>query len=405
MPTVAVGRDITDGIAGVDLPRDIVFKAYRVPRNYTLAGIPLKTWSCRKDCCRRWSSTALGRCLLRGELSGRPAFVIVQGIDVALVDAKHEKTLNPDQIDNLREQWTANNRFNLDLKNYTIIFESAVVQTGSGNDGLFVFPNRDVGLSESSPLYDMAVPNAAAELSEANVRASLTFAANRFYEEFGSGTRFGTQYVGGISQHMLYQSGSVFGEVTYEDGEVASLKAQRAAATLIARQDAVPSGFWKRKGAASTSLSAVIGRVTVTLRDGLEEHVEFSAERNARQFDSTNELRRRERSKELFPGQRAHREELFLLRTLSRLSPLKRDAQAVATSPTDLVERPHGSPEVNPTYVKLPDDVITLGGQPLLRGRESGEIDAAGTVFAGIAVCHNGEGRTPIATHGLCLAG
>jgi hypothetical protein len=394
-------------ISRMELPvwiylRDIVFKAYRVPRSYTLAGIPLEDLELEEGLLQEVEFNSSGQMAYSGEnYPDDRAFVIVQGIDVALVDAKHEKTLDPGQIDNLREQWTANNRFNLDRKNYAIIFESAVVQAGSGSDGLFVFPNRDVGLSEGSPLYDVAVPNAAAELSEANVRASLTFSANRFYEEFGSGTRFGTQYVGGISQHMLYQSGSVFGEVAYEDGEIASLKAQRAAATLIARQDAVPSGFWKRKGAASTSLSAVIGRVTVTLRDGLEEHVEFSSERNSRQFDSPNELRRRERSKELFPGQRTHREELYLLRTLSRLAPLKRDAQAVVTSPTDVVERPHGSPEVNPTYVKLPDDVITLGGQPLLRGRESGEIESGGSVFAGIAVCQNGEGRTPIATHGI----
>ena len=194
--------------------QDVIYKAYRVPRSFTIGD-------------STWASLELVEGLLR-EMDYNPttgaltvaspaedypdtkALIIAQGQPVDIVDPEYQKALTPAQVAAARTLWQPVTRFSLDTKNKVVIFEEAVVVPGAGSNGLFVFPNSEVDatdLDEEHPLHDLAVPNAAVTISAATVKATLVFEAERYHHDFGSGNRAGAHFVPGLRLDALLTAG------------------------------------------------------------------------------------------------------------------------------------------------------------------------------------------------------
>ena len=379
--------------------QDIVFKAYKVPPDYTVNSIPLANLQMVEGLLAAVDYDAAGGGITlkdpREYYPESKAFVLVQGQPLDLLDP-HTQNFSSDQLDAAASLWTPCNKFNLDVKNNTVIFEHAVFVPGTGANGLFIFPNQgdSVGLDETDPLYNVCAPNANVTVTHAAVRAVLTFEAEKYSQRFGSGTRKAPQYVRSLNYHALMESGVFTEEVLYADGDDADQKATEFAAALIAQAATYATGGYRRVGAAGTVLSGTVDRVTVSLsiEEGLVERVDLTKERALGHFEPERELERRSRSKDLFPGQKnlnAAVEQLLLIAKVSK--ELKRAPATGYVNAADIHQRAVGAADCSMTTF---DTTSTWSaGQPVYLDATTGHPAAAGTVFCGINISDQATGK------------
>jgi hypothetical protein len=248
-----------------------------------------------------------------------PGYAIVQGYQVG---EDGFRTIRPDRF-NL-EDWTDAQKvwqhipFQIDDSGADdqryILFDEPVIRsenlftTGSTADERAEF-NGYVGLN-SNPTFKIPP-----------VRAALTFAAERFFEEFGYGVRTDTVSIANLNEEAIGTVVSLIGTWTrnlYSDGKTGYQRAQEVANSLLARQFTYPYGGYRKilkrnaQGGfdPGTKLSGLIDRVTIeSSPQGLVEQVDFTAERTWPGFAPDREFDRNTREKAMFPGQQQLREE------------------------------------------------------------------------------------------------
>lgn len=377
---------------------DIVFKAYRVPADFQLAGVPLLSLDLIEGLLSGIDADLSGNMVENTEppngglYPDTKAYIMVQGQPLGLVDPTKQRVLTQEELEREAVEFSPNNRFNLDVRNYTVIFEDPVFVSTD----LVVFPNRDLDVSES--LKAIAVPNANAHVSDADVRAALVFDADRYKGVFGSGERKGSHYVPGLAKHTLFNGT----EIQYADDTSANEKAAQIAATLIAQESFYQSGGFTRNGAVGTVLTGAIDRVTVrlTFDQGITERVEYTKERSQSNFEAERDLERKHRARDLYPGQRKLKDESKELDLIAKVSKeLKRSPlQPVYGSLAAVMEKPIGSPDCS--VKKIFDDNTWLAGVPMFLG-EDDHPSSTSEKFAGITISDGAQGLIPVATQGV----
>lgn len=394
-------------VGRMDIPawtylQEIVFKAYRVPYSFTLNGIELYSLTLVEGLLANvlWdSSSGIISYLDPPEYyPDAKAFVIAQGQPIDVIDPRNQ---SPMELNG--SAWNCCNRFCLDTKNKVVIFEAPVIKPGDGDKALYLFPNRAIsGVAQNDALYNLAVPNAKAQFSAAPVRASLCFDAERFSKRYGSGVRKSPRYTRGLCYHALMVQGAFSQEVKYSDDKSADDKSDQLAGSLIHQHHTYPSGSFKRPGAAGTELNGCIDRVTVSLNfhEGLTEKVTFAKESAPVNYDNERHLDRRQRARDLFPGQQHLLEDVKRLRWQARTTKgLTRNSPTDFSTLSDVFQTPLGNVDCSPVVITDPSGAEWRAGQPVL-------LDSAGTpskdgeAFGGVVIADGSAGSFTVATQG-----
>jgi hypothetical protein len=391
---------------------DIVFKAYRVPDNYQINGISIDSLELRDGliCAVEGGATGVLNYKTDELYPEAKAFCLVQGQPVSLYDPKTKEGITPAQFALMRTLWQPNNRFNLDTKNKAIVFEEALFKDNSGAP-LFKQPNiGKSGLTDE--VLNLVVPNAAAAISAASVRASICFEAERFSKDYGSGQRNEARYVSGLANHTLLVNGAFSQELKYADNKTADELADQIGNALLVADEFIPSGGFTRWGVAGMTLNGAIDRITVTLYfesggegEGISEHVEYSKERSPSHFESTLELQRRNASRDLFPGQKALQEEARQDRLLGKLlKEKKRQSERGFENLDAFTTRLPGNRDCGARYAFATGDGSIPVGTPVFAGDDN-RVDQAKKAFAGIitadGVTNNDGWKIPLASQGV----
>ena len=405
--------------------RDIVFKAYRVPRDYVFSVpgtdelVPLESVEMNESllAAMDWSPTT-------GDLSVKAdpsppypqwypqyrMFVIVQAQPISVIDPRGHKVITAESQTAQRSIWQSRNNYTIDARpeSFGIIFDDMLF-VDSVQNPLILFPNQDkdvIAGDPAHPLFNVSVPNAGVVLSAANVRATIAWKVEKYLKPFGSGPRWGTAHAEGIAQHRVYQGGILYAEVPYPGGDLADDKATQFASGLILQDPTYDSGPKTRKGASGTELTGMIDRVTVSVNfeGGITETVDLTKERQPITYFNERQLDRAAQQHDLYKDQRANRNEVWELRTYgtemraihrNRPDPLQAHADIQA-----LQSAPIGAPHAG---VQMVDIGPTPGkaGQPVWRDADTGAISGVGSVFAGIIIADGASGRTALATQGI----
>jgi hypothetical protein len=391
---------------------DIVFKAFSVPDNFQINGIPQTSLELRDGLLCAVEGSEDGSLNYKsGEFyPDSKAFCMVQGQPLSLYDPKTHDGITAAQFARMRELWQPNNRFNLDTKNQCVIFEEPLFVDSSGAP-LFMQPNTGKsGLT--SDVLNLVVPNAGASINAARVRASLCFEAEKFAAEFGGGDRSEPVYVSGLAMHSLLSSGSFVQEITYADDQGVDAIAQKIGDAVLTGQDEISSGGFTRMGAAGTELNGAIDRVTVIMYfesggddEGISERIEYSKERSPIHFESTLELKRREQSKDLFPGQKALQEEARQDRLLGKLlKEKKRQSDRGFETLDAFTTRLPGNRDSGAVYAYATSEGSLLVGMPVFVDTD-GFVDQAKKRFAGVittnGVTNQYGWKIPLASQGV----
>lgn len=384
----------------------IVWHAYRVPRSYTINGIPLLNLRMVDEML-----IAVESDLDSGAITPKEpdelypqgyGYVVAQGQQLGIIDPRTQRNITPEQMANAREKWTPCNHFTLDKKNYVVFFEDAVFLPGEDEHALFIFPNHDVaGLDPADPLYNICAPNADCTVAAANVRASLTFDAELFSMTFGSGRRTGAEYVSGLNYHSLLDEGANVRQIKYDDDKGAEDKAEDYAASKISNQVTYAYGGFDRKGVAGTALNGSIDRVTATLTEsGINERIEYTKERGPSNFTPENELQRREKEKDRYPGERALQQDVRDLQAIAALSRGgSRRPQGYYQSASDVMQKPVGAMHAAPRLINIDGDPRKAG--EIIWQNTTGAVDDEGKTFAGVVIAHKSAGNgVALATQG-----
>jgi hypothetical protein len=402
-------------VSRMDIPvwiylQDIVFKAYRVPRSFSIGSSD-------------WASLVISEHGLLQEVTYDPdtgvmtprgggqqyieekMLVLAKGYKVDLIDPKYQRALAPDSLADMRSTWWSVGNFSIDPREKTIVFQEAVFAPGGGGNDLFIFPNDgvdDAHLPANHPCRYIAVPNADATVSAAQVSATIVFEAERYAQDYGGGYRRGTHYARGLRRDVLLQSGVFYAEVRYADGRTADQKSSDLGNGLITRQAQYAHGGWDRRGVVGTALNGCIDRVTYSVRwgSGVEEKVEFTKERAPHTFQHERQLDRNSRTKELFPGAEQNREEVWELLTLSRLGEGVRTHKPPVTTIQAVMGYVYGNPHAGNQVLDLGSDVREAG-EVIWQNKTSGAVDDTGPIFAGVVIADGSVGRAQLATQGI----
>ncbi len=403
-------------VCRMDIPawlylQHIVWKAYQIKRDYTLNGIDLFSLELKEELLAACDYTTAGAISYMSPLeqySNAKAFIIVQGQPLDLSDPTRRDVLEPSAFEaSARTLWTTNNKFNIDAKNYTVIFDDPVFVPGAGANGLFVFANKDSDLPADHPGKYLVVPNAKATFAAAGVRGSFCFEAERYSKTYGSGKRRGVVFVSGLSYHVLMRQNIWTTELKYDTDppEDADAKAAKVAVTKIAKQQSYISGGYKRLGGCGTTLTGAIDRVTYTLDgSGLSERVEFSKERPPSNFESERELDRRKANEDVYPNQHALRQEVrdyeYWAKVLKNLS-RNRDPRSYA-SIDQVIRTPVGNVDCAPTMIET---ALGFDAGEVVFADDKRLVTLSGTTFQGVVTCKGytaaEKKEIPLATQGV----
>jgi hypothetical protein len=272
---------------------------------------------------------------------------------------------------------------------------------GADACGLFVFPNQ--ALPDGHPAKNLAVPNADAKFAPAEMRGSFCFAGEKYSKEFGSGFKRAAVFVGGLGYHALMEQNTWKSEVLYADGKGADDKATVAADAYTEKQQTYQDGALVNVGVCATDLNGCIDRVSYSLGTaGLEETVEYAKERPPSSFENERELERLKERGELYPGQRAQRQEVEELSYWARiLKALKQGQQAKPyLNLNDVILKPLGNIHCSPTAVYPAKRVNP--GDCIFKDGKKGDVDDSGNAFAGVMTCQTSSVMAvPVATQGV----
>lgn len=373
---------------------DIVFKAYRIPRNYLVGGLDLDSVELRDGLLAEVDSDSAGNLTYKpgNYYPDTKAYCVAQGQQLSRFDAKFLDSITIDNLASFRNLWQPVNKFNLDTKNKVIIFEDPIFL----DDGLFTAPNAGVGDAHST-LQKLVVPNANVKISAAPVRASLCFAAEVYSKFFGSGIRTGALYVSGLNFHALSIFGTFSTEIPYISGKGADEISEEAGLAALTGQNILQSGGFTRIGSAGMSLNGSIDRITVRLqfegggdRDGISETIDYAKERAPVHFESERELERRGRIPDALKQIREQRDAADQVRfTAKHLKPLKRQSERPYQNLNSIMQTPIGA--VHSGVQTFSSDDTWLAGQPVFVD-DSGVPSPAGKIFRGIVVADQSTG-------------
>lgn len=377
---------------------DIVYKAYRVPRDYTINGLDLDSLELRDGLLSEVESDGVGNLNYKNSnyYPDTKGFCIIQGQTLMRFDAKFLDSMNLDNLDAWRSLWQPTNHFNFDTKNKVIIFEDAIFKDASGPGALFTFPNQTRS-GVGNDIKNLAVPNASAVITRAPVRASLCFAAEVYSKFFGNGFRTNAIYVPGLNFHVLMSFNSFGSEILYQSQKGANEIAQEAGDAALTGQNFLQSGGFTRVGSAGMSLNGSIDRITVSLqfegggdRDGISERIDYAKERAPIHFESERELERRGKVPDAVKKIRELKiESDQILFTAKHLKPLKRQTKTPYQNLNHVMQTPVGAPHGGTQTFSSAD--MWLAGTPVF-------VDASGTpspdgkIFRGIVVADRSTG-------------
>jgi len=405
--------------------RDIVFKAYRVPRDYTFSVpgtdelVPLESVEMHESllAAMDWEPTT-------GDLSVKAApsppypqwypqdrmFVIAQAQPISVIDPRGHKMITAESQTAQRSIWQSKNNYTIDARpeSFGIIFDDMLFVDDVDNP-LILFPNQDkdgIAGDPAHPLFNVAVPNADYSITAANVRATIAWKVEKYLKSFGSGPRWGTAHAEGIAQHRVYQGGILYAEVPYPGGDLADDKAEAFAAGIILQDQTYDSGPKTRKGASGTELTGMIDRVTVSVNfeGGITETVDLTKERQPTTYFNERSLDRAAQQHDLYKDQRALQNEVWAMRSYgeemraihrNRPDPLQAHADIQA-----LMSAPIGNPHAGTQVVDI-GATSRPAGQPMWRDPATGGIDASGVSLAGVVVSDASSGRAALATQGV----
>lgn len=385
--------------------RDIVFKAYMVPRTGTVGGTSVQNCELGDGLIQamEYDSTNGAHTYVADEYyPDTKAFVTVKGQPLDLIDPSRAGTVDPDMLLLARNKWTSNNRFTIDTANKVIVFEDATFMPGADDKGLFVYPNKDIPDIDDT-LKNLPLPNAEVEASPAQVKATLVFLAERFRYLRGNGSRADTVHQPGLFKENRDQGR---GELKYADDESAEEKAKEIADLLLVDTPLLLSGGFRRRGSGGTHLSGMIRQVTMGLdfSGGLVETVRFSDESSKLEWASDRELERRRRSKELFPGQLENKREAEQLRQTSEAyRTAKQKTNPHYRDSAEIFSKPVTARDCSPVMVNRTDAEDPIQGGTVIFLDDDGRVDLeAGTRFAGVSIPSVITGKTiACATQGI----
>lgn len=237
-------------------------------------------------------------------LDGR-GYAIAKGYRVG---ADMFETLTPESLD--FSAWTAKQ----DVWQH---IEFQVDESGDSADQQFIlFDQPVVNTNDLVTWVDgNVVIKARPTLTVPSVKVALPFLAERFSYIQGTGNRDGCESVPGLwAEHaQRWPLGTGVGsETPFSDGDTAAVKAAVIATSLLNRQFAYVNGSAVNhlapdvdgNYAAGTQLTGVIDRVTVEYSpSGLDERITLTNEDGRSNFVPERELDRRNREKDLVPGQ------------------------------------------------------------------------------------------------------
>jgi hypothetical protein len=371
---------------------DIVFKAYRVPRGYMINGVDLDSLELRDGLIAPVESTSDGEITYKTDeyYPDTKAYCIARGQPLNRFDPKFLKSFTVDDLTAARTKWQPVNKFNIDTKNKTIIFEDIVFVDGAGAGALYIFPNKDkTGITDD--LKKLAVPNAAVQVAPAAVRAALCFEAEIFAKWYGSGTRSNAVYIPNLNVHGLLKEGVWQREILYVSGKSADQIAQEAADSALTGQNFLQSGGFTRIGSAGMALNGAIDRITVSLQftgggegDGISEQIDYAKERSPIHFEAERELERRGKVPDAVKQLREQRDIAAQWRFIAdSKQSLKRQTDRSHGSLNSVMQTAIGAPHGGTQTFSSPDQ--WLAGQPVFV-LPDGTPDPNGKIFRGIVI-------------------
>ncbi len=194
--------------------------------------------------------------------------------------------------------------------------EFQVDESGDTADAQFIV--FDEPIIASADLIEwvngLAVFKAQPTLTSPPVKVALPFLAEKFSYVGGTGNRDERESVPGLwAEHAMEWTGTGVGaEIAFSDGQTAAQKAAVIVTSLLNRQFSYVNGSSNRhlapdvngNYAAGTQLTGVIDRVSVEVSpSGITERIQLTNELARRHFVPERELDRRNRERDLLPGQ------------------------------------------------------------------------------------------------------
>ena len=403
--------------------RDIVWRAYRVPRNYVLsfAGIGDTTLHLGVQSLE-FHEHLLAACnydATEGDISRLDppqwyppdaAFILAKGFRVSALDPKLVKVITAEEMGRSRTVWAPQNGFTLDPRpeSLGVIFDEPLA-LDSTEHPFFKWKNHGkAGISTTHTLYNVVVPNADgfANAQPPQVKMAIAWRANKYTKKFGSGKRWGVAHSDGIAGHYITRDGVVTDEVPWPDGDDATTvdaKAAEFAAKLLGQQEYFDVGSITRKGGMGTALNGVVDKVTVKVdfAGGWTETIDLTKERQPVTYYNNRLLDRMARFHDLFQGQRANRIEIQTKQAQIAMKRLKTE-QVGAVIKTLQHAMSFVAGNEHPALQKVLLTGAVAAGQALWRNATSGLLSPTGTVFAGIITAAGlGAGAAEAATQGI----
>lgn len=341
--------------------QELVFRSYRIPRDYVFGGVPLN--SLRVAPKILWGTEVTGSGLSAKQRYRRDykayypdvrVELAVRGQPLDLVDGRSIQVFSERRTTNLRDQWVPFQDFEFDDITMAVRFRTPIFLDGNPAEdkALYSLVNKGKGggvdvtseVEEGSSYLDIVIPNPNYEVSPAGVKVSLAWELGKYRKVRGTGARRGSMKVPGLAMHLLDVSedsglaaaelaavsgnpaflpslgGIEMKEIKMESGLTAEEVADAASDGVIQLLPVEDDGNYERFGEGGASLTNTIDRVTIEIGEGgLKETVEFTKARPSASFMAERLVARLQRVGELFPGQAALQREIEAYRLEAKL--------------------------------------------------------------------------------------
>lgn len=327
--------------------QQFVFRSYRIPRDFSLYGVPLSSLELADSLLCSTGIQGEGAAAKQVYADSPAQFypnarvqAIQKGVPLDLLETRDIALFYKNSTRNFSEEWTMAGDFEVDAENFSLRFGSPVFAEMAGSGGssgaLYLRMNRGEGdgssdltslVGDDDDYLDIVVPNPDFSISAASVKASFCFLLGRFHRDHGTGPRRGGISMSGLDLHVLDMSdaggfshgnlgtlsGSVLRvpsppssikEILYEGGDSAVSIADESAAAVLIGGAVQASGGFTRNGIVGTALSPVVDRIDVSIEfgSGVTEVVSYTKARPTGTALAERTLQRIQRTGDLYPG-------------------------------------------------------------------------------------------------------